>query len=132
VPRDDRDQDEDRELGRRGEQLVLRHLQGRLSAEGRSPDLAVWVADAQPLADHDIRTVDSDGQTVWVEVKASTGRHGRFRWPRTEFRLALRARDRYVLFRVYEAHEVRRNAGQPDHPGDSRPRRPLPARRTRP
>jgi len=58
------------------------------------------------LADHDIRTVDSDGQTVWVEVKASTGRHGRFRWPRAEFRLALRARDRYVLFRVYEAHTV--------------------------
>lgn len=64
------------------------------------------VADAQPLADHDIRTVDSDGQTVWVEVKASTGRHGRFRWPRAEFRLALRARDRYMLFRVYEAHTV--------------------------
>lgn len=41
VPRDDRDQDEDRELGRRGERLVLRHLQSRLSAEGRSPDLAV-------------------------------------------------------------------------------------------
>jgi len=103
IPRDDYEQDEDRELGRRGEQLVLRHLQEHLRADGRSPDLAVWVADSQPLADHDIRTVDANGQTLWVEVKATRGRHGRFRWPRAEFQLALRVRDRYLLYRVYEA-----------------------------
>lgn len=104
TPRDDQDREDDRLLGRRGEQLVLRQLQERLRQEGRSPDLAVWIADIDPYADHDITTVDADGETVWVEVKATTGRDGRFRWPRAEFQLALRARHRYLLFRVYEAH----------------------------
>jgi hypothetical protein len=29
--------------------------------------------------------------------------HRRFRWPRAEFQLALRARDQYLLYLVYEA-----------------------------
>lgn len=103
TPRDDQDRDEDRELGRRGEELVLRHLQTRLRHDGRSPDLAVWVANGDRFADHDITSIDPDGTTVWIEVKATTGRDGRFRWPRAEFQLALRARDGYVLYRVYEA-----------------------------
>lgn len=49
------------------------------------------------------RSVDSDGGDLWIEVKATTGRHGQFDWPRGEFELALAERDRYVLYRVYEA-----------------------------
>lgn len=41
--------------------------------------------------------------TLWVEVKATIGRDGRFSWPASEFQLAIRARRRYVLYRVYEA-----------------------------
>jgi Domain of unknown function (DUF3883) len=102
-PRDDRDEDEDRELGRRGEEMVLRHLREQLGAAGGSTTTVTWVADGQPLANHDIRIDDPESGTTWVEVKATTGRHGRFRWPRAEFQLALQARDRYLLYRVYEA-----------------------------
>ena len=43
-----------------------------------------------------------DGGDLWLEVKSTTGLHGRFDWPRAEFELGLRARERYVLCRVYE------------------------------
>jgi hypothetical protein len=41
--------------------------------------------------------------TFGSEVKATTGRNGQFSWPAAEFQLAIRARRRYVLYRVYEA-----------------------------
>jgi hypothetical protein len=63
----------------------------------------IWTADSVPQADHDIKSVDDDGGDLWVEVKATTGRDSQFRWPAAEFQLAIRARKRYVLYRVYEA-----------------------------
>ena len=62
-----------------------------------------WTADSVPGADHDIKSVDDDGSDLWVEVKSTTGRDGQFSWPSAEFRLAVRARQRYILYRVYEA-----------------------------
>jgi hypothetical protein len=62
-----------------------------------------WIADSVPGADHDIISVDDDGAELWIEVKSTTGRQGQFVWPAAEFRLAVRARQRYVLYRVYEA-----------------------------
>jgi hypothetical protein len=67
----------------------------------------VWTSKANPGADHDILSVANDGGSLWLEVKSTTGRHGRFNWPRPEFELALRVRERYVLCRVYEAHTTR-------------------------
>lgn len=64
----------------------------------------VWVSKTQPGADHDIRSIDKDGLPVWIEVKSTMGLDGRFDWPQREFEKALRERDRYVLWRVYEAH----------------------------
>lgn len=62
-----------------------------------------WTADTVPGADHDISSVDDDGGERWVEVKSTTGRDGQFSWPVAEFRRAVRARRRYILYRVYEA-----------------------------
>lgn len=70
---------------------------------GISPDQAVWVAQANPTADHDIRSVHDDGGPLYIEVKSTRGRDGRFSWPRAEFQLAMSQRRRYVLYRVYEA-----------------------------
>ena len=70
---------------------------------GLDPSRVTWTADAVPGADHDIKSVDDDGGDLWVEVKATTGRGGQFSWPAAEFQLAIRARGRYVLYRVYEA-----------------------------
>jgi hypothetical protein len=58
------------------------------------------------MADYDIRSVGEDGQTIWIEVKATTGRDGRFRWSRAEINLATRKREQYLLYRVYEADSI--------------------------
>jgi hypothetical protein len=70
---------------------------------GLEPSHVIWTADSVPGADHDIKSVDDDGGDLWVEVKATTGRDGQFSWPAAEFQLAVRARERYILYRVYEA-----------------------------
>ncbi|HEY1832774.1 MAG TPA: DUF3883 domain-containing protein [Acidimicrobiales bacterium] len=103
APRDSDEREEDRLLGRRGEEIVLATERARVANLGESPERVVWTSDADPFADHDIKSVDDDGQDLWIEVKSTTGRDGRFSWPGAEFRLAVRARNRYVLYRVYEA-----------------------------
>jgi Domain of unknown function (DUF3883) len=74
-----------------------------VSKLGLPSDRVTWTADSIPTADHDIKSVDDDGEDLWVEVKSTTGRDGQFGWPAAEIRLAARARARYVLYRVYEA-----------------------------
>lgn len=106
APRSERQRREDDALGRHGEQLVLREERDRLAARGISPDRAVWVAQANPTADHDIRSVHEDGGPLYIEVKSTRGRDGRFSWPRAEFQLAMRQRHRYVIYRVYEADTI--------------------------
>jgi Domain of unknown function (DUF3883) len=58
------------------------------------------------MADYDIRSVDEDGADLYIEVKSTRGRDGRFRWPRAEFQRAAHERDRYILCRVYEANSL--------------------------
>jgi hypothetical protein len=106
VPRPiDRRRDE--EIGRRGEDLIYRRELERVSALGYPKDRVVWVAKDNPNADHDIRSLDDDGQDFVIEVKSTVGRDGRFNWPRAEFKRAHQERSRYVLCRVYEADSNR-------------------------
>jgi hypothetical protein len=103
-PRSPREAEDDRALGRRGEEIVLAIERERVSRLGLPADRVTWTADAIPSADHDIASVDDDdGSELWVEVKSTTGRDGQFSWTAAEFRLAVRARDRYILYRVFEA-----------------------------
>ncbi len=95
--------EEDRALGRRGEEIVLALERERMEKLGLPAERVVWVAAEAPFADHDIKSVDDDGEDLWVEVKSTSGRDGRFSWPGAEFRLAVRARHRYLLYRIYEA-----------------------------
>jgi hypothetical protein len=103
TPREQDGREEDRVLGRRGEEIVLALERERVEKLGWPPDRVEWIAADAPFADHDIKSVDDDGQDLWVEVKATTGRDGRFSWSGAEFRLAVRARRRYLLYRIYEA-----------------------------
>jgi len=107
TPRSPVEQEEDRALGLRGEELVYRAELKRVDTLGYPEARVVWTSKSNPAADHDILSVADDGGDLWLEVKSTTGRHGRFDWPRAEFELALRARERYVLCRVYEAHTTR-------------------------
>lgn len=103
-PRSAEQQEADRALGSRGEELVYRAELQRVRALGLPESRVVWVSKADPGANYDILSVGRDGRDIWIEVKSSTGRHGYFEWPRGEFELALRTRKRYVLYRVYEAN----------------------------
>lgn len=102
-PRSPRETEEDGALGRRGEEIVLVIERERVTRLGLPPGRVTWTADTDPGADHDIISVDDDGSELWVEVKSTTGRDGQFSWTAAEFRLAIRARRRYVLYRVFDA-----------------------------
>lgn len=106
TPRGPKEQEEDRQLGERGEELVYRAERERIAALGFPEDRVKWTSRSDPGADHDILSVADDGGDLWLEVKATTGRHGRFEWSRSEFELALAARERYILCRVYEADSI--------------------------
>ena len=103
APRSNQETEDDRAVGRRGEEIVLGIERQRVKQLGLDPSCVIWTADSVPGSDHDIKSVDDDGGDLWVEVKATTGRDGQFSWPAAEFQLAIRARRRYVLYRVYEA-----------------------------
>lgn len=102
-PQDPGGDEEDRALGRRGEEIVLALERERVEKLGLPAERVMWIAAEAPFADHDIKSVDDDGEDLWVEVKSTSGRDGRFSWPGAEFRLAVRARRRYLLYRIYEA-----------------------------
>ncbi len=101
-PRSPQEAADDQAVGRRGEEIVLALEKARADRLGFPADRVTWTAGADTSADHDITSVDDDGEALWVEVKSTTGRDGQFSWPAAEFRLAVRARRRYVLYRVYE------------------------------
>jgi hypothetical protein len=77
----------------------------RLRAAGHpSPEkVVVWTSDADPGADHDIRSLADDCKPLWIEVKSTAGHDGNFVWPKNEFQKALREGSHYELWRVYEA-----------------------------
>ena len=98
-----REQEEwDREVGRRGEELVYRSELKRVKKLGYPESRVEWISDQKPGADHDIRSVNCNGEDLYIEVKSTTGKDGRFQWSKNEFDLARSLRDRYVLYRVYE------------------------------
>lgn len=102
-PRTWAEQQQDQEIGARAEELVYISEVERVTALGHAATRVVWTSRNNPAADHDILSVADDGGDLWLEVKGTRGRHGRFSWPRAEFDRAVQARDRYVLCRVYEA-----------------------------
>jgi hypothetical protein len=105
TPRGAADVERDRDIGRRGEELVYLMELERVRAMGheRPEDLLTWTSQAHPGADHDIRSVGEDGRVRWIEVKSTTGTDGRFEWSQKEFEKALKEGDRYELWRVYQA-----------------------------
>jgi hypothetical protein len=105
IPPSIQDVERDREVGRRGEELAFRHELDRVRALGKpAPEsLVIWTSELDPGADHDIRTIDENGRTRWIEVKSTTGTDGIFEWSKNEFQKALRAGRRYELWRVYKA-----------------------------
>jgi hypothetical protein len=97
TPRTPQQVEDDHRLGSRGEEIAFRHERDRVAARGQDPAEVVWVAAANPAANYDVRSVDAEGREIWIEVKATAGRTGRFSWPKSEFLLAVSKRRRYYL-----------------------------------
>lgn len=106
TPPTQRDVDRDRALGERGEALVLKLEIERLRALGheKPEDLVFWTSKTDAGADHDIRSLGTDGKPLFIEVKSTTGTDGRFEWPRREFEKALQEGEHYELWRIYNVN----------------------------
>jgi hypothetical protein len=97
------DEDRDRDVGRRGEEIIFLQEVERVKRLGYPDTRVVWVSKDNPSADYDILTVDENGRDLWIEVKSTTGRHGHFQWSIAELKKAIQERGQYILWRVYEA-----------------------------
>jgi hypothetical protein len=106
-PRTPSDVHRDEETGLRGEALVYREERARIGKLGLDENRVVWTAENDRTADHDIKSVHEDGGDLWIEVKSTSGRDGRFEWSVAEFGKAAREGNRYELWRVYEADTAR-------------------------
>lgn len=93
---------ENHRVGRRGEHAAYLAERRRLAAIGLTPELAVWVSKADELADHDIQSVDEDGDTLYIEVKATKGSDpgAPFLISQRELDLARAHGPRFVIYRV--------------------------------
>jgi hypothetical protein len=108
TPRTPAEVERDAKVGQRGEELIYRREIERVRAMGYdNPEaLVTWTSATEPGADHDIRSIDAEGNPCWIEVKSTTGVDGRFEWSRKEFEKALRERGSYELWRVYNVASV--------------------------
>lgn len=103
LPRTPQQVEDDQRLGERGEQIAFDLERVRVASRHQDPSEVIWVSTTTPAANYDIRSIDERGREIWIEVKATVGRTGRFSWPKAEFLLAMAKRRRYYLHRVYEA-----------------------------
>ena len=105
-PRTAAEQAQDALVGRRAEELVLREERKRVKALKFPAKRVVWSSEVNAAMDHDILSVDEDGENLWIEVKGTVGSSGDFQWSIAEFKRAVQERSRYVLVRVYEVASV--------------------------
>ena len=89
-----REQEEwERAIGHRGEEIVYKREVARVKASGGDESKVVWVSQDNPGSDFDINSIDGDGKTLWIEVKSTSGSDGRFRWSKAEFDRARKHRN---------------------------------------
>jgi hypothetical protein len=91
-----------REIGRRGEQAAFDAERNRVQAAGFDPSAVVWRSKRNPFAPYDIESIDTDGQRIFIEVKATTGDDPAepFLISQSELLEALRHRSRFYIYRV--------------------------------
>ena len=99
-----RNEERDRMIGRRGEEIVYMLEKERVRKAGYQEDCVVWVSEKNPASDFDIESVDDDGERLFIEVKSTTGADGKFHWSMPEFQRALQEQSQYILYRVYLAN----------------------------
>jgi len=99
-----------RELGKAGEELVIKHEKKRLIAEG-FPDLAEQVIHVAIVegdgAGYDVRSFDSDGNHQHIEVKTTRGsKDSSFYITSNEVAFSERTPNSFYLYRLYNFRET--------------------------
>lgn len=94
--------EEQRRIGKRGEEVAWRGERKRLRQLGKNPDLAVWVSKTDELSSFDIKSVDEDDQLIYIEVKSTNSDDPSepFYITRAELVEATFHRSRYYIYRV--------------------------------
>ena len=64
-------QEENRRVGRRGEEVAYYAERRRLEALGKSPDSVHWISKTDEVFPYDLLIVDDDDQLIYIEVKAT-------------------------------------------------------------
>lgn len=94
--------EENRRVGKRGEEVAYNAERERLRRLGRSPSAVRWVSNFDPLSPFDLTSVDDDNQLIYIEVKATRGRDPSegFYISASELIEASARRGRYYIYRV--------------------------------
>lgn len=93
---------ENRRIGKRGEEVVYHAERQRLKKQGKNPDSVRWVSKVDELSPYDMTSIDEDDQLIYIEVKATNGTDptDAFYISRGELIEATVRRSRYYIYRV--------------------------------
>ncbi|MHA7297199.1 sacsin N-terminal ATP-binding-like domain-containing protein [Pseudarthrobacter sp. MDT3-1] len=93
---------ENRRIGKRGEEVVYHAERQRLKKHGKNPDSVRWVSKVDELSPFDMTSVDEDDQLIYIEVKSTNGADPTeaFYISRGELIEATVRRSRYYIYRV--------------------------------
>jgi hypothetical protein len=96
--------EENRRIGKRGEEVVYHAERERLNKLGKNPDSVRWVSKVDELSPYDIVSMDEDGQLIYLEVKSTKGPDptDTFYISQRELIEATVRRSRYYIYRVTE------------------------------
>ncbi len=93
--------------GRRAEEAAYHAERQRIEDAGLDPDSVRWISRDNEVADHDLESVDVDGDVLYIEVKGTVSSDPGEPFPITsaELRFAAQHRQKYLLYRVTKVRE---------------------------
>jgi hypothetical protein len=94
--------EENRRIGRRGEETVYYAERIRLKGLGKNPDSVHWVSKVNETSPYDLTSVDADDQLIYIEVKSTKSNDPTeaFYISHAELLEAVLRRSRYYIYRV--------------------------------
>ena len=97
-----RSPEEDRRIGKRGEEAAYYAERRRLKKLGKNPDSVHWVSKVDELSPYDMTSVDEDDQLIYIEVKStkSADPTEAFYISQAELIEATIKRSRFYIYRV--------------------------------
>ncbi|WP_081842318.1 DUF3883 domain-containing protein [Actinomadura welshii] len=101
-------EEENRRVGKRGEEIAYNAERKRVRAFGKNPNSVHWISKTDELSPYDLMSVDEDDQLIYIEVKATKGSDPAepFYISHAELIEATYRRSRYYVYRVTEVNSA--------------------------